>query len=403
MKAIISVSMLIILNVSLFSQWQLTAGTGTAYGNTLYCVGDTLYAGTDFGAYKTTNNGNTWITINNGFNTYRKIYDFTYSEGKLWSGNDGSGLYFSLNYGENWIREYSASFTRVYSVAAANQYVLASNGTYVYYTTNLGTNWIIMDGGTEPWGEGGIVIDNSFVYSADFEGVYVSFLGGTSWTRINGNLAGNSKDVDEIRFANNKLYIATKGGVWSSSNNGTTWENLNPSWTNTSLWALSVTNSNIFVATNNSKIYLSTNNGTNWSDISAGLPANIGIDEITCNSTHAFAMVYQTGAVYRRPLSELIGIQPISSEVPKQFSLSQNYPNPFNPVTNINFNVKKRGLVKLAVFNSIGQEIETLINQQLSPGSFKVDWNAASHPSGVYYYKIAAGEYTETRKMILIK
>ena len=191
--------MLIILNVSLFSQWQLTAGTGTAYGNTLYCVGDTLYAGTDFGAYKTTNNGNTWITINNGFNTYRKIYDFTYSEGKLWSGNDGSGLYFSLNYGENWIREYSASFTRVYSVAAANQYVLASNGTYVYYTTNLGTNWIIMDGGTEPWGEGGIVIDNSFVYSADFEGVYVSFLGGTSWTRINGNLAGNSKDVGELK------------------------------------------------------------------------------------------------------------------------------------------------------------------------------------------------------------
>lgn len=403
MKTILTIFTLIIMNLSLLSQWQLTAGTGTAYGNTLYCVGDTVFAGTDFGAYKTTNNGNTWLTINNGFGTYHKVYDYSYSTGKIWSGNDGSGVYFSTNQGDNWVREYSNSFTGVYSIAAANQYVLVSNGSYVYYTTNLGANWIIMDGGTEPWGEGGIVINNNYVYSADFEGVYVSFLGGTSWTRINGNLTGYSKDVDEIRFANNKLYIATRGGVWSSSNNGTTWENLNTAWTNTSLWALSVFNSNIFVATNNSKIYLSTNDGTNWSDVSAGLPANIGVDEITSNSTHAFAMVYQTGAVYRRPLTELIGIQPISSEIPKQYSLSQNYPNPFNPVTNINFDIKSKGFVKLAIFNSLGQEIANIVNEELSVGKYKADWNASNYPSGVYYYKITAGDFSETKKMILIK
>ena len=101
--------------------------------------------------------------------------------------------------------------------------------------------------------------------------------------------------------------------------------------------------------------------------------------------------------------SQLVSIVQTSNYIPFNYSIRQNYPNPFNPVTNINFDVREKGLVKLAVFNSIGQEIETLVNQQLSPGSYKVDWNAASHPSGVYYYKLTAGNFSETKKMILIK
>ena len=60
-------------------------------------------------------------------------------------------------------------------------------------------------------------------------------------------------------------------------------------------------------------------------------------------------------------------------------------------------------MVRLTVFNSIGQEVAVILNQELSPGTYKADWNAADYPSGVYYYKITAGDYTETKKMILIK
>jgi hypothetical protein len=98
-----------------------------------------------------------------------------------------------------------------------------------------------------------------------------------------------------------------------------------------------------------------------------------------------------------------IGITPISAEVPRGFRLGQNYPNPFNPVTNINMDIQHAGSVKLVVYDILGNEIETLINDNLTAGSYKVDWNAASYPSGVYYYRLTSGNFSDTKQLILIK
>jgi len=107
--------------------------------------------------------------------------------------------------------------------------------------------------------------------------------------------------------------------------------------------------------------------------------------------------------VYRRPLSELVGIQPISNEIPNQFSLSQNYPNPFNPNTVISFQLAVNSFAMLKVYDLLGREVATLVNEQLQPGTYEVDWDGNGFASGVYYYKLAAGDYTETKKMVLIK
>jgi len=98
-----------------------------------------------------------------------------------------------------------------------------------------------------------------------------------------------------------------------------------------------------------------------------------------------------------------IGISPYSNTLPDGYSLSQNYPNPFNPVTNIQFTVPMSGLVKLVIYNSQGKEVETIVNTELSPGTYNADWNASEYPSGVYFYKITAGSFTETKRMVLIK
>jgi plastocyanin len=97
------------------------------------------------------------------------------------------------------------------------------------------------------------------------------------------------------------------------------------------------------------------------------------------------------------------GIISIEGEVPQSFSLKQNYPNPFNPVTDIKFDVPKASFVMLNVMNILGQQVEQLVNEQLQPGSYKVDWNASGFPSGVYIYKMTSGDFTETKRMILIK
>lgn len=98
-----------------------------------------------------------------------------------------------------------------------------------------------------------------------------------------------------------------------------------------------------------------------------------------------------------------VGVNQISSEVPSTFSLSQNYPNPFNPNTTIKFNVSKAGSVKLVVFNSIGQEIEQLVNNNLTTGKYEVNWNAANQTSGVYFYKLVTDNFSEVKKMMLVK
>ncbi|HWA06280.1 MAG TPA: T9SS type A sorting domain-containing protein, partial [Ignavibacteria bacterium] len=115
-----------------------------------------------------------------------------------------------------------------------------------------------------------------------------------------------------------------------------------------------------------------------------------------------------------------IGIQPISNEVPESFELSQNYPNPFNPSTRINFSIPKSYLplkgrrtglghvgdtegVILKIFNALGGEITTLVDQQLQPGTYSVEWDASNFPSGLYFYKLTSGNFTESKRMILIK
>jgi len=122
-----------------------------------------------------------------------------------------------------------------------------------------------------------------------------------------------------------------------------------------------------------------------------------------------------------------IGIKPISLEIPSHFSLSQNYPNPFNPVTKIKFAIPAPlpfgegpvrkdsfggvgSIVRLIIYDILGREVETLVNEQLKPGTYEVTWDpeisghgAPSISSGVYFYRISAGDFTNTKKMILIK
>jgi len=98
-----------------------------------------------------------------------------------------------------------------------------------------------------------------------------------------------------------------------------------------------------------------------------------------------------------------VGIQNIGVNIPDNFTVYQNYPNPFNPTTKIKFALPTSSFAKLVVYDMLGREMETLVNEQLNAGTYEADWSADKFSSGVYYYKLITGEYTETKKMILIK
>ncbi|MCK6606321.1 MAG: T9SS type A sorting domain-containing protein [Ignavibacteriaceae bacterium] len=131
----------------------------------------------------------------------------------------------------------------------------------------------------------------------------------------------------------------------------------------------------------------------------------VGLDAITEN--------YNDSLVVKvRHFSEIAGFQntvPLSVKevtggtIPADFTLNQNYPNPFNPSTNINFSVPFRSQVQLKIFNVVGNEIATLVNEVMDAGNYNYSFDAGSLPSGVYFYKMTAGNITLTRKMVLMK
>lgn len=106
-----------------------------------------------------------------------------------------------------------------------------------------------------------------------------------------------------------------------------------------------------------------------------------------------------------------IGVQNISQSVPGKFTLSQNYPNPFNPTTKIKFDIPQitpplkgeGGMTSLKVFDILGREVSTLVNEQLKPGTYEVNFDGSKLASGIYYYRLSAGDFIQTKKMVLVK
>jgi len=105
----------------------------------------------------------------------------------------------------------------------------------------------------------------------------------------------------------------------------------------------------------------------------------------------------------RFEFSTPVGITNPTSEIPNSYSLSQNYPNPFNPTTKINFALPKQGLVTLKIYDVLGREVRTLVNEVKSAGQFSVDFNASEFSSGVYFYKLESGTFSDIKRMMLIK
>lgn len=116
------------------------------------------------------------------------------------------------------------------------------------------------------------------------------------------------------------------------------------------------------------------------------------------NRTGHFEIFYK-----KNPIGNTIGINNISADIPEVFNLEQNFPNPFNPSTKIKFHIPISGLISLEVFDLLGRNVSTLVDENLKPGVYEVDWDASSFPSGVYYYKLRSVEFSITKKLILIK
>ena len=145
-------------------------------------------------------------------------------------------------------------------------------------------------------------------------------------------------------------------------------------------------------------IFYTTNNGSSWT--------NLGFDSVNVTSLvsfgdSTFALTSTSGAYYisKTPLTSVH----TAAANPQSYSLAQNYPNPFNPKTTITFSISKSSIVDLKIYDLLGREVETLINGEMTAGEHQVSFDASRFASGIYFYRLKAGNYTATKKLVLVK
>jgi hypothetical protein len=193
------------------------------------------------------------------------------------------------------------------------------------------------------------------------------------------------------------------GGFWKSTDTGSNFTLT--SGPAASLWASDISKDDpTTVAYDNygSNCYFSTDNGNTFITTNVGSSPAAGIyyyDKATLLIQHGGG-VYKLNVIY----SVLTANSQISSEIPKEFSLQQNYPNPFNPSTKIEYNVNKASFVSIKVYDATGSLVSDMVNTNLTPGKYSVDFEASKFATGVYFYSLFDnGSKIDTKKMILVK
>jgi hypothetical protein len=148
-------------------------------------------------------------------------------------------------------------------------------------------------------------------------------------------------------------------------------------------------------------IYASFNNGVSFSPYSEGLADRASVEAFAVNETYMFAGTDQHG-VWRRVRPGVVSAE-VNQNIPQDFHLSQNFPNPFNPSTKIRYSIPQSSGVVIKVFDMLGKEIATLVNEEKPIGTYTIEFNATNLPSGIYFYQLQAPNFTQTKKMILLK
>ncbi len=382
----------------------------------LYFFSSTLgYVVGDSGrVFKTTNGGNSWIPINTGVTDKLLSVSGGNSLDKIYITGEHGLILQSANGGNSW----------------SSQRITSNNLNYINFYPNSNFGYICGDGGTilrtlispsniyigtdtlkaaYPFTTFWMDAKTQMLYTAQELLDNGALTSGGNIISLSFNVASystqviNDMKISLQNYANNYLSdFETNGWTTVFQSNyvvqGTGWQKINLQipfyWDGGSNLLIEICFNNSSYTTN-SMVY-ATNAANCLIHKYQDLPTSGGCD-------------FSTGSLYSpRPnigfnidYPNSIG-NPITLE-PKDYQLYQNFPNPFNPSTKIKFDIPKQANVVIKVYDILGKEIKTLLNENKSPGSYIIDFNASGFTSGVYFYRITAGNYTDTKKMIVLK
>jgi photosystem II stability/assembly factor-like uncharacterized protein len=352
---------------------------------------------------KTTNAGLNWTHTGLIISRHFKSVKFLNSNtGFVCGGDNGiTGLiYKTTDSGSTWSlsNQDSASLNSIHFVNQSTGWA-AGNFGYILKSTNTGNSW------SRTRFQTATIFDINFIDSQTgficTNGIYKTTNSGFNWYQV------STQRCNQIQFIGNNGYAVSSTGntrfFSKSTNLGENWVNTQISNDSTSLY---FANNETGWICSGSTIRKTTNGGVNWSIQQVPAPA-IRVKSVFFRDSERGWVVGGYGGIMRT-LTGGIGIELVSAEIPRNYSLGQNYPNPFNPATKIRFQIPAfvettRRVVSLRIYDILGKEISTLINEELKPGTYEVEWNAASYSSGVYFYSLMTNNFTQTKKMVVLK
>jgi hypothetical protein len=425
----------------------VNTGLTNLYVNAFTVSGTNLFSGTEGnGVFRSTNNGASWSATSALTDPY--VYALANSGTNLFAGADGGGVYLSTNNGTSWTQVSSGlTNTRIRALTiSGTNFFTGTFGGGVFLSTNNGTSWTPASTGLTNTYVNAITVSGTNLFASTEGGIFLSTNNGTTWTAASGGLT-NTYTHAIADFGTN-LFAGTEDGVFLSTNNGTNWAQVSTGLTNTVIWALAVSGTYLFAGSNGNGVwrrpldqiipvelisftaFVSGNSVTlRWT--TATELNNLGFEvqrsienkdwnaivfvggKGTTTSSQNYSCVDNSVSLgkyfYRLKQIDFDGsfsfsdVIEVDLSVPTDFVLEQNYPNPFNPTTTIDFLIVKAEFVSLKVYNLLGNEVATLVNEEKSAGKYTINFNAASLSSGTYFYKIQAGSFIDTKKMIFLK
>lgn len=399
-----------------------------------------MLVGTSYGVYQSTNTGKDWSQINAGLNS-AVIKALVTSNSTLFAGTYGNGVYSSIDNGDTWIPFGDGVYPMVTGLGIDGDDLYAGTLGGIYRSNVNSPTWYSITEGFYATGSQSFIFKENSILASSDDGVIRSTDNGITWQRIDSIHISYSYYQSFALLDQGSRILAgyNNKGIRLSMDNGTTWDYSNDGISSRTVNALYKIDDNIVLGTNGSGVYYSDNDGTSWvqsdlttsqvldfceeenivfaggtagvfmstdygltwKDIGEGLPYSV--TSLNVAGKYIFAGLHGSG-VWRRPLSEVTNIEKESlSNSPNSFHLFQNYPNPFNPQTTIKYWLKTASFVNLSVYNTLGQLVYTLVNKDQISGYHKCVFKATRFSSGIYYIKLRAGNFTYTRKMLLIR
>ena len=332
-----------------------------------------------------------------------KIWNLKISEGVIYIIVDQSRLYKSSDLGESWSQLFvkNVAALQALNVFDKNTLVLQS---YPYLCTSYdgGITWRKAPLGINFWFNDSFMINtNEIIAVGGFysSGTTKGFIFKTSNAGFDWRIEDLKNETKQIKMiTDNKGYALSGSALYATNDAGDSWSVIIPA----NVSAFSFQNSSNGLLHLNQSFMETKDGGASWFDSNMDYPFEyVSRLEVTEAGNY---LAVSGGNLLFNTSKNSINIQPLKYNLSKEkFTLFQNSPNPFNPCTVIRYEIKNSGFVSLKIYDILGKEVVTLVNKKLSPGNYKVNFNAENLTSGIYFYRLQSNNFQQTRKMILLR